>query len=185
MSGSSTSRAGLSMRDRRLILFFAFFVEVLILYMFLLDPLITRLGRARDLEAKTRHAHAELAAAMKPAARTPLTAEASASLVPLRPATGETATMAIQRALGDMAQASGLRMQQAKIAAAPVLRGGLPTHAVDVQLEGDYEALAAFIEALEAPEPVRGVEVLSVSTSEADPDRVQASMTFRYYLQAP
>ncbi len=185
MSTPKLPRAGMSARDRKLILAFAFFAEAVILYMGLVDPLITRLARARSLEESTRHAHAELSAALLPEPRAPLTAPTEAKPAPLSLGQRESATVAIQRVLGQMASETGVRLGQVTIAPTPEPRGGLASHAVDVEVSGAYEAVSAFIGGLEAPEPVRGIEVFEIATAEGDADAIRATLTLRFYLRTP
>jgi hypothetical protein len=56
---------------------------------------------------------------------------------------------------------------------------------VEVELNGAYEAVSAFIGGLEAPEPVRGIEVFEIATAEADADGIEATLTLRFYLRTP
>lgn len=183
MSLPNTPRRGLSKRDRRRILAVALFAEVVLLYMLLLDPLLTRLSRSRELELETRRAHGELSRAVS--AREPGALVASESISPLLPAERESSTMAVQRALGDLASRTGVRLIQARVASAGEAKGELEVRQVDVELEGPYEAIASFIEDLEAPAPVRGVELFAISTSETDSEHLKATMALRFYLPKP
>ena len=185
MTRSKSTLTALSPRDRKLLLAFAFFAEAVLLYMLLVDPVITRLGRARDLAESSRRAHAELSAVIAPAPSSPLRATPETALMPLTLDADERPSVAIQRALGSMASAASLRLNQATIAAEAVERGGLISHDVDVEVSGPYEGIAAFIRGLEAREPVRGIEVFSLATAEADPEEVRVTMTLRFFLRKP
>lgn len=185
MTTSKVPRPGLSPRDRKLLLGFAFFVEVVLLYMVFIDPAMTRLSRARELEERSRRAHAELAAAIAPLAPATLPASAEAALTPLSLAAHEIPTVAIQRALDRMASGTGVRLVQATIDPAPETHGSLLSHAVELEVTGPYEGIAAFIRDTEAREPVRGIEVFSLATTEADLEEVRASMTLRFFLSKP
>ena len=182
MTPEKLNRAGLTPRDRKLLLAFAFFVEAVVLYMLLVDPLIGRLGRARDLEETSRRAHAELAAAVEPAPSAPLHAVSEAALTPLPLEPDESASVAIQRTLGRMAASAGVHLAQAAIAPGAESLGSLLTHRVEVEVSGPYEAVAAFIRDMEAREPVRGIEIFSLTTAEDDLDAVRASLTLRFFL---
>ncbi len=183
MTSTKQTRAGLTSRDRKLLLAFAFFVEGVLLYMLMIDPLITRLGQARQLEETSRRAHAELSAAVAPAKPAPLQAVPEAALTPLPLAPNESPTVAIQGALDRMAQLAGVRLGQATIDPQSETRGGLLTHAVKVEVSGPYEAVTAFVRDMEARDPVRGIEIFSIATAEADLDAVSASLTLRFFLE--
>lgn len=185
MTTSKLKGPGLSPRDRKLLVIFAFFVEAILLYMLLLDPLIMRLGRARELEASTKRAHAELAAAVKPAPATPLQAVPEAALAPLALEGNESPSVAIQRALDRMATAAGVRLGGATLAPEAEERGSLLSHAVNVEVTGPYEGVAAFLRDMEAREPVRGISIFSISTSEQDLDQIRAKLTLRFFLRKP
>ena len=185
MTTSKLSRTGLTPRDRKLLLAFAFFVEVVVLYMLLVDPLITRLGRARDLEETSRRAHAELSAAVTPATPAPLQAVPEAALTPLPLEPNQSPSVAIQQALGRMAADAGVNLGQATIDPDAETRGNLLSHQVDVVVSGPYDAVAAFVRDMEAREPVRGIEIFTLATAEDDPDVLRASLTLRFFLAKP
>lgn len=180
MTPSNAPRRGLSPQDRRRILAVALFAEAVLLYMVLVDPLLGRLSRSRELELGARHAHGELSRAV--AARDPGTLVASASIAPLERSARESSTMAVQRALGELSSRTGARLIQARVASEGEIKGELEVRQVDVDLEGPYEAIASFIEDLEAPDPVRGIELFAISTSEGDSERLRATMALRFYL---
>ena len=180
---TTTKSPGLSPRDRKLLVAFAFFVEGVLLYMLLVDPVITRLGRARDLAESSRRAHAELAAFITPTPSPSLQALPEAALAPLSLDPGDSPSVAIQRTLGRMASEAGVRLSESTIDPVAVERGGLISHAVAVEVVGPYEGIAAFIRDMEAREPVRGIELFSLATSETDFDAVRATMTLRFFLR--
>ncbi len=175
----------LSRRDRRLLLGFAFFVEAVLITMLLVDPAISRLNRARDLEASTRQAHAQLAAALAPRESAPLPAPSEEHLAPLVPAAHESPTVAIQRLLASQAARAGARLVETKVDPQAEDHGALMSHTVEVSLKGSYEAVAAFIGDLEASEPVRGVALFEIATAEEATEQLQASLTLRVYLRKP
>lgn len=181
MTTTTPGRAGLSPRDRRLLLAFAFFAEAVILYMFLIDPLLTRLSQANALEATTRAAHGELAATVRARSGEGLAGSEQRPLAPMLLADGEIATLAIQQHLGSLARDAGARLVQANVSPASERRGGLENHEVAVQVEGSYDAIAAFVEALGSLDPVRGIERMALTSSVQGPDRVEASLTLRFY----
>jgi type II secretory pathway component PulM len=185
MSRSKQPGVTLSRRDRRLLLGFAVFVEAVLIYMLLVDPAISRLNRARGLEASTRQAHAQLAAAMAPSATAPLPSPTEEHLAPLVPAAHESPTVAIQRLLANQAAMAGARLVEVRVEPQPEDHGALLSHTVDVSLKGAYEAVSAFIADLEASEPVRGVALFEIATAEEAPDQLQASLTLRVYLRKP
>ena len=185
MTRSNSPLTALSPRDRKLLLAFAFFAEAVLLYMLLVDPVLTRLGRARELAETSRRAHTELAAFVSPSATPSLQAVPEAALAPLTLEPQESPTVAIQRMLGRMASEAGVRLSEATIDPEAQELGGLISQKVAVEATGPYEAVAAFIGDMEAREPVRGIELFSLATSETDRDAVRARMTLRFFLSKP
>jgi len=184
MTSSSPAR-GLSPRDRKLLLAFAFFVEAVVLYMLMIDPLITRLGRARDLEATSRRAYEELSAVINPSRPGALNTPPDAALAPLPLEAGESPSLAIQRALGEMASAAGVQLGQATIEPEAEMHGDLLTQAVRVEVSGPYDAVAAFIRDLDSREPVRGIDDFSIATAEQNLEAIRAKLTLRFFLPKP
>lgn len=183
MNSTNAPRAGLSARDRKLLLAFGLFAEAALLYMLMVDPLLTRLSRASSLEETTRAAHVELMATVRSKASDALVGAEDRPLAPMVLGVDETATIAIQQALDEMARGAGVRLMQASVNAVSESRGGLDSHGVTVELEGAYEAIATFVEELEAADPVRGVEQLTITPAAADPDRIRVALTLRFYLR--
>lgn len=108
-----------------------------------------------------------------------------AALAPLTLAPHESPSVAIQRSLGRMASEAGVRLSEATIDPEAQEHGGLTSQKVAVVATGPYEGIAAFIRDLEAREPVRGIEVFSLATTETDLDEVRARMTLRFFLNKP
>lgn len=188
MSTPRQPKAGLSPRDRKLLLGFGLFVEGVLLYMLLVDPALMRLDRAREQEAASRGMHARLVEALpKPRSETePRLLPPASELAPGPLVGGQSSpTVAIQRILGERAGLAGVRILRVRVNPEPQLQGTILTHEVSVELTGAYEAVAAFLEDLEAPDPVRGIALFDLSTSEADADQVDARLTLRFFLRKP
>lgn len=183
MTSANAPRAGLSARDRKLLLAFGLFAEAVLLYMLMVDPLLTRLSRAEALKATTRKAHAELMASMGSTPAASLERTEDQRLAPMVLGADEIVTIALQQAVDGMARDAGARLIQASVDPISEPRGGLESHGVAVELEGAYDAIAAFIDELDGTDPVRGIERLAIAPSATDPDRLRVTLLLRFYLR--
>jgi len=91
----------------------------------------------------------------------------------------------IQRALDRMASGAGIRLVQATLEPDAPAHGSVVSHAVELEVTGPYEGVAAFIRDMEAREPVRGIERFSLAKTETDLEEVRATMSLRFFLSKP
>lgn len=185
MTTTNHARGGFSKRDRALLLGFAVFVEVVLLYMLLVDPLVMRLSRSAGQLETVRRAHAELVATQQTRASSARARDVTEdrSLAPMTLERHGIATVAIQQSLDALACETGVRMVKTAIEPVPELRGGLESLSVTLEVEGDYEAVTAFVSRFEAPDPVRAVERMALTPVPEDADHVYASVTMRVFVR--
>lgn len=180
-----TKTAGMSARDLKLLIGFAFFLEIVLAYMLLLDGPLTEAARLEGQVAKAREARSTLQVAV--AARE---AEKRSALQQNLPASlafreGENPSVAIQRFLNGMIVACNASLLVLNVRPLPGEVSAAPGYQATATVEGSYESIAKLVGKVQRPEVLMGVDSIRVRTGTDDPERLQADLALTFYFLTP
>lgn len=161
--------AAFSTRDKRLMIGFGLFLEVVLCYMLLIDGSLNKISTLEGQVAKARTALKTLEESAALRATEAERAERLPGPLTLEP--GESTSLVLQNVMDTLSRKSGTTLVGTSL-----LKQEGDTCQIDVKLEGSYEAISGFTRMLVTPPFLMGIETLSVRPTEAQPDRLFAEV---------
>lgn len=176
------AKPSLRPQDIRLLVGFAYFVEIALVYLFLIDPPLTQLGRAEQQVKLLKVGHHALLSTKQ--ARDGQNASRRLPK-PLACAPGEAPGMAVRRFLDAQLRRERVTPLAWTVELEREPPKGWSTYRSALSLTGPYSASSSLVRHVTATDVLLTLDHATIRPSRGQPGEVDTELTFTFYFPAP